>query len=477
MSQASVKDKLLQPSFALACIGLACCFAVCDSNRFLISQDEQSSVIAAVLSLGRIVPLIPLFFLYKRKKKQSSASLFAGHPVRLTAIAVLEAVGIGLTYFPHPSLTSIAFESLLIGVGNSLLLIAWAEVFLVQSPRNSLLGLAFALLLGGSLELLLAMLNPFWSATLTMLLPAISCVLLQRSFVHFYKIDESSKGDTRSLKQEVISLLISVCGYTFVFNSLHVVWMAGGSAETLPLLRISAAIGTALSSLFVYLAYDLSHSNKLSHSFSMLLIPIVMSSLYLSTFLTSGWSAAYVAPLYVARKMVLYLIWSAALLYTKPSNRMRVFILGLASLEIGSLVYALFSRGVEFGGLDDTPLITVVVFAVLLLLAGKEFIGWIREQKAPPSSENKGIVKQRAFDTLQKEFTLTKREREFLPFLAIGRNADYIAKSLFIAPATAKSHIAHIYKKMDIGSQQQFMDIVEEKLEAEHELLKSESLG
>ena len=46
--------------------------------------------------------------------------------------------------------------------------------------------------------------------------------------------------------------------------------------------------------------------------------------------------------------------------------------------------------------------------------------------------------------------------------LAKGRNAEYIAEQLVVSPATVKSHIYHIYRKLGINSQQHLMNIVDD---------------
>ena len=50
--------------------------------------------------------------------------------------------------------------------------------------------------------------------------------------------------------------------------------------------------------------------------------------------------------------------------------------------------------------------------------------------------------------------------------LARGRNARHIAESLVISDGTARTHIMHIYQKMEINSQQSLMDRVEEAARA-----------
>jgi DNA-binding CsgD family transcriptional regulator len=61
---------------------------------------------------------------------------------------------------------------------------------------------------------------------------------------------------------------------------------------------------------------------------------------------------------------------------------------------------------------------------------------------------------------------LTPREREVLFLLAKGRNASIISSDLYISSATAKSHIYHIYQKLNVDSQQELISVVEKNLEA-----------
>ena len=46
--------------------------------------------------------------------------------------------------------------------------------------------------------------------------------------------------------------------------------------------------------------------------------------------------------------------------------------------------------------------------------------------------------------------------------LAKGHNAAYIQDKLCISKSTSKTHISHIYRKLDIHSQQELLSMVEE---------------
>jgi DNA-binding CsgD family transcriptional regulator len=45
--------------------------------------------------------------------------------------------------------------------------------------------------------------------------------------------------------------------------------------------------------------------------------------------------------------------------------------------------------------------------------------------------------------------------------LAKGRNAEFIQNKLWISHHTAKTHVAKIYRKLDVHSTQEMLDLIE----------------
>lgn len=136
-----------------------------------------------------------------------------------------------------------------------------------------------------------------------------------------------------------------------------------------------------------------------------------------------------------------------------------------------AIVFVKPLSGVQFGFL-------MAVFALVVILTFCIYGGddtqmrkRLNELLAPPVAEaslagevaqaRPGFFKKRC-ELVAEQYGLTPREEEVFLLLAKGRNAEYIAEQLVVSAATAKSHIYHIYRKLDISSQQHLMNIVED---------------
>ena len=66
-------------------------------------------------------------------------------------------------------------------------------------------------------------------------------------------------------------------------------------------------------------------------------------------------------------------------------------------------------------------------------------------------------------DALAGECGLTEREREVFGMLARGHNGYHIRDELTLSYNTVKTHVKRIYRKLDVHSQQELIDLVESR--------------
>ena len=68
----------------------------------------------------------------------------------------------------------------------------------------------------------------------------------------------------------------------------------------------------------------------------------------------------------------------------------------------------------------------------------------------------------RKCEAVANTFLLSKREIDVLFYLAKGHKSSYIQEKLYISEGTAKTHIRHIYRKLNVHTQQELMKLVED---------------
>lgn len=124
-------------------------------------------------------------------------------------------------------------------------------------------------------------------------------------------------------------------------------------------------------------------------------------------------------------------------------------------------------------------ILVIVGYALLGLRAFSfaETVGSVVQPVSPSAMSDEGrrsslgraqdarAVEQRFDERCEKiadRYGLSPREREVFAMLARGRDRAYIEKQLTVSRNTVKSHVKHIYAKLDIHSHQDLIDLVEE---------------
>ncbi|WP_139651931.1 helix-turn-helix transcriptional regulator [Raoultibacter phocaeensis] len=110
-------------------------------------------------------------------------------------------------------------------------------------------------------------------------------------------------------------------------------------------------------------------------------------------------------------------------------------------------------------------LVLIGVFAFAMLLVPRNDPAW--SGALPPSPADKSVPSnpQKSFDTICDElavhYALSKRETDVFKLLAQGRSQPYIREALFLSKNTVSTHIRHIYRKLDIHSKEELIDMLD----------------
>ena len=123
-----------------------------------------------------------------------------------------------------------------------------------------------------------------------------------------------------------------------------------------------------------------------------------------------------------------------------------------AILVTGAAVLALFAY----------VLVGLRGFSFTDTIAGVEPAEPLPEPANDPAPSRDQLL-EAACDALSAERGLTEREREVLGMLARGHNGYHIRDELTLSYNTVKTHVKRVYRKLDVHSQQELIDLVESR--------------
>ncbi len=119
----------------------------------------------------------------------------------------------------------------------------------------------------------------------------------------------------------------------------------------------------------------------------------------------------------------------------------------------------------------EGPLVVfeLALAVILLLLFVFEFTPLLTDRSGSGSADGATDGgKEDAFAariaTLVEQGGLTPREQDVLVALARGRSAQYVADTFVVSKETARTHIRHVYQKLEVHSREELMDLVESEL-------------
>lgn len=157
-------------------------------------------------------------------------------------------------------------------------------------------------------------------------------------------------------------------------------------------------------------------------------------------------------------------------------SALRLF--GAAGILAGRvLAQFLFGPGSENRPFRMQLMALVLIAVVILWMAAnatfkpfsKPYDAITADAPAPPTAQtptDAALSEEERHEALcaatAERYGFSARESEVFSYLARGRNAEYIGDKLFISEHTVRSHIHRIYRKMNIHSRQELIDVLEE---------------
>lgn len=164
--------------------------------------------------------------------------------------------------------------------------------------------------------------------------------------------------------------------------------------------------------------------------------------------------------------IVLWSLWAVIVTQTQaPSGWIVCW--GLFAIQAGQLVGSLAGSILMtffHSNFQVAMMIAILIFVFLLVAifaVGNGTIstawGFVKPMESEGSAPNIDV----AIAVIARDKRLSPREREVFALLARGRNRAYIREELVIGDETVKSHIKNVYRKCELHSQQELIDLVE----------------
>ena len=477
---ASLRGLFANSWFCFALLGFALVFALVDVPSIMILKGAPLSTQPIVASAGRLISAVLLFWAYRRGAEGGASPwrpgggffLLAGRMWRLVLVALVLSVGMFLSLsgalFEHPLLSDpwvIFLGSLLLGCGNTLLLVAWCEWLLRLDERVAVQVVALAFVVAGVVEFLVAALYIQLAVVLFVALPFVSVLLLRASCDYCamsgdenVESVENAASDLRDLfgkwgRGLLLIFVLAVINGSMVTPSIV---PYGDAAEEIAA-QGCAGLGIALAGGAAMMLLKMSRGAEALGRAGMLLIPLCMLVLYVLALLFSEWALVAILPMYAAKKLLFLLAFVGAVENRGSTARVLYLVAYMGIVAFATIAF----RASEIALAPFCPWWVTFVQVAMFIATLALFVGiYLRgrfDGSAGMHEGEEGTDGGEAMGEALAACGLTAREIEIALLLSEGLSSQSIADRLFLSAATVRTHASHIYAKVGVASQSELI--------------------
>lgn len=360
-----------------------------------------------------------------------------------------------------------AAAGIMTGVGSAVVVMMLA--FTMLSVKDSGVLCVFSFLLANAVSSFAQWLPALVLLVLVILMPIASmvCMLAVRVEVTVGEGAAETPGKPVEDLRAMMPLVVRACVFVFVvFSGMSVARLfaqaSGAHADPAALLAATLAFGALL-------ALSLRGEREGIRSVSMFRVVFLASlvGLFSVPLLEGSFDAAYgvVAVFNTLIRAFVLVIEYRVCVKTKLSPLV-VFGIGECLKKVPTLIVRSLALVAPVGDFMAEPMVHIKLFIVAgivlafvyVLVFTEEHMVQLCATDAPASADDRA---ERAREELVVQYRLTERESEVLAHLCDARTASWIADKLFISPSTVNVHIKNIYRKCDVHSRQELLDLLE----------------
>lgn len=350
------------------------------------------------------------------------------------------------------------------GVGIAFLILLWSELFGCLNPLRVALYYSGGIVVGSLILWLFKGLALPWLFVCTCLVPTVSLACLKQAYSYLPDTERPhATWGSFSLPWKPIAV---VALYSFSYGLCEHVFEGP--------LGIHSGLGCVFAGVLVYACISL---RRTAFQFSALckiaLLLIVFSLVPFGDFLPRGsFISSFCALGSYTLCLIVIMIILSNLVYRYGVNALWLFGIeravrlvsvqaGIGTRDLTSLVASPFAVDVALGVVVTLS----VVFATKLLLSEKQLSSpWgavlketLEDDQNMPTERNRLGIK---CQELAERAALTQREEEILLLLAQRKKPADIERELFVANSTVKTHVKHIYQKLDVHSRKELFNLL-----------------
>lgn len=190
---------------------------------------------------------------------------------------------------------------------------------------------------------------------------------------------------------------------------------------------------------------------------------VMMGAVLLSVAMTERNMAFQIVALagYICLKAVFWSLFAVISRNSKVSPVV-VFCFGEGSLTAGLFIGNQLNGflGMQYASAIAAITLAILLFAYMFVLNERRVIAITNEPDDDEGEPTRQRFRDRC-DQIAVTYKLSRRETEVFYLFARGRSSSRIADDLYISSGTASTHLRNIYRKLDVHSRQELLDLIE----------------
>lgn len=371
-------------------------------------------------------------------------------------------------------------SGVLVGLGNSCCFLLWGIILSRMTEASCIYLLLFSGVGSGCLNLLLFFLPSTLSYSVISILLILSLFGLQKSLAIFKEHEaqgslpaaDGTSGAHR-VKAMILSLgepLLCICALGLAFNAFREVAFAqiGGTTLVNTVSMVGLIIGTG--SILLFLVFFKVQAPEVTRIYPFATL-IVAACMIPFPFVSANYSLIFVFVISVFYLVVETLFKGTLASYVRTVGEPPLLVLGFgfgvefSIMGIGSIVGA-----IPRVGSGENQIMYVLALALMCMYLLVVPLASIRrkrqEGRANPAQEHIVIRSvdadelQRRCETIGAQSGVSPSELPVMVQLAMGKTVAAASRELGLSENTIRSHSKSIYRKLDVHSKQELIDLV-----------------